>query len=314
MEGWGWGWGDRKGGGEGGPQRGPKPSGSVSQDLRVSASRTGKKDLHFSSLELPLTPQHANAAAHPAGLPPFPRAGGVGEERAGPRRAPELSSAPGQGSAGAGLPHARVLRLRPSAPPPLRAARAPLPVVAVISERREVLLELAVRLLEPLAQVLELAAERGLEGRVLGVHARAARPRPAPPPSARAPASPPPSRSALCIASFAPSLFPAPGTGGGVASWAGPRNRRSRWRGRWGGGAQQGGARRAQGASATAWGAGPREDGDGGPRPAAPPRRGGPKEQRVPRPSAAAQGGGEGADGGGGGGVQHKIICHPGRK
>lgn len=127
---------------------------------------------------------------------------------------PGAQLVPGTGVSGGGAAPRPAPRPAPP-PPPRLAARAPLPVVAVISERREVLLELPVRLLEPLAQVLELAAERGLEGRVLGVHARAARPRPAPPPSARAPASPPPRRSALCIASFAPSLFPAPGTGGG---------------------------------------------------------------------------------------------------
>lgn len=202
------GMGAQEGQGEGGTQRGPKPPGSLPQDLRVSAQERKKS----CPLQLPgaaLDPQHANAAAHPAGLLPLAGAGWRGRRGRVPA-GPRSSARPrDRGQRGRGCPSPG------SAASARRAARAPLPVVAVISERREVLLELPVRLLEPLAQVLELAAERGLEGRVLGVHARAARPRPAPPPSARAPASPPPRRSALCIASFAPSLFPAPGTGGG---------------------------------------------------------------------------------------------------
>lgn len=86
-----------------------------------------------------------------------------------------------------------------------------LPVVAVILERREVLLELAVRLLQPLAELLEAVAERRLEGRVLRVHARAEL------------------RSALPIAALAPSPLPAPGAGLG-RTWAGPGRGRSRGR------------------------------------------------------------------------------------
>lgn len=86
-----------------------------------------------------------------------------------------------------------------------------LPVVAVILERREVLLELAIRLLQPLAELLEAVAERRLEGRVLRVHARAEL------------------RSALPIAALAPSPLPAPGTGLG-RTWAGPGRGRSRGR------------------------------------------------------------------------------------
>lgn len=86
-----------------------------------------------------------------------------------------------------------------------------LPVVAVILERREVLLELAIRLLQPLAELLEAVAERRLEGRVLRVHARAEL------------------RSALPIAALAPSPLPAPGAGLG-RTWAGPGRGRSRGR------------------------------------------------------------------------------------
>lgn len=153
----------------------------------------------------------------------------------------ERSPVPGLGrrERGRGLPEARGPRPLPVARP--AGARPPLPVVAVISERREVLLQLAVRLLEPLAQVLELAAERGLEGRVLGVHARAAPAVPAP-----SPASPPPAAPPFVLLPSSLSL-PCSRDRGLPAHWAGPRRRRSRWRGKWGGGAGGGGAGRHEG-------------------------------------------------------------------
>lgn len=95
-----------------------------------------------------------------------------------------------------------------------------LPVVAIILEWHEVLLELAVRLLQPPAQLLEAAAERRLERRVLRVHARTAL------------------RSAFAVAVLAPSPPPAPCTrasgalgrdraGGGAeaGSWGGGEHR-----------------------------------------------------------------------------------------
>ena len=171
-------------------------------------------------------------------------------------------------------------------PPPAR------PVVAVIFERREVLLQLPVRLLEPLAQVLELAAERGLEGRVLGVHARAAPARPRPPPPSSPAPRPSSRRPALRVASFAPSL-PSPGEpaasalGGTEEGEKQVAEEEEKERGgRWG---PAGSDREpAPGTAGMEM---------GGPRPAAPPRRGGPKEVGGAHPSAAAPGEGEGAGG-----------------
>lgn len=177
----------------------------------------------------------------------------------------------------------------------------PLPVVAVISERCEVLLQLPVRLLEPLAQVLELAAERGLEGRVLGVHARAAPARA----GRRCPREPwrpllPPLRP---LYRFLRTLS--------LASCGDRGCRRGGTEGEVGGGAEEGGARRTQGASATTLGGGPREGGRGW---RSPPHRGGPEEGRAPRPSATAQRGGRRRGRAGGSGAQHKVVCSPGQK
>lgn len=204
----------------------------------------------------------------PAASTPAPRPLPGPSQIPGPTPPPSLRSAPGgrrrpragpgQASGAAGVWEGTAARKPPAAP--LLPAPRP-PVVAVILEGREVLLELAVRLPQPSAQVLELAAERGLKGRVLGVHV-------AQPPGPR------PRRSALCVAACAPSLLQAPGIGL-PARWAGPR-RRSRC---WGGGE---GARRkrtwcAQGAAASTRGAGQ-----------APAPRRGPEWGRGPRPSASA--------------------------
>ena len=96
-----------------------------------------------------------------------------------------------------------------------------LPVVAIILECREVLLELSVRLLQPPAQLLEATAERRLERRVLRVHARAAL------------------RSALAIAVLAPSPPPAPGTGA-FGTIGRDRSGGGAEAGSWGGGAHRG--------------------------------------------------------------------------
>lgn len=221
-------------------------------------------------------------------------AGGRGGPGAGPRR---QAAHPGLGVGLRGRPEAPGLRPLPAARP--AGARPPLPVVAVIFERREVLLQLSVRLLESLAQVLELAAERGLEGRVLGVHARTAPALPAPSPASPPPAAPP------FVLLLRPSLFQlrgsrAAGALGGteeeeeqVAGEVG--------RGRGGRGARRKGAGRAQGAAARCAERSLPECGWGPPRSYKGLRRGGcrahrpPPREKEPEPR----------------GIQHKVIRRP---
>ena len=281
---------------EGGAKQGLKPRGSLSQDLRTSAqlSREWKTALRLGSPGLSLTPRRASqsAAAKPrrpaAPSAPLPGArrppggeGGRGQDPAQPGSAGQAGSAgrerrPGPGERGVGGAAFQSRAL----PPPAPQSGPPLPVVAVISERCEVLLQLPVRLLEPLAQVLELAAERGLEGRVLGVHARAApagagRRRPREP---RRPLLPPLRPLYRFLRPLSP---PSCGDRG---------RRRGGTEGEVGGGAEEGGARRAQGASATTLGGGPREGGDGGPRPAEGGLRRGGRRAHQPPPSEGGEG------------------------
>lgn len=221
-----------------------------------------------------LDPRNAGSAARTRGpaAPPRPPLAWEPAGRGGSSRGP-----------GQGGPTPWGCAPLPAGPP--RAAPR-LPVVAVIFERREVLLQLPVGLLQPLAQVLELAAERGLEGRVLGIHARAA-----PPPAL--PAGPPrlllpPLRPLYRF--LRPLSLPSSGDRGLPARWAGPR-RRSRWRGRWGGGAEDGGGRCVPKRRDPEEGSRPGgvETGSRSHRPAE-----GPKEERVTRPSAASRGDGGG--------------------
>lgn len=215
---------------------GTNARGSPFPDLRAQVSREWKT-------ALPPSLQPATART-PRPVPSPPLLGldsRRGEGVAQGRNPARPGAYPGLGVGRRGRPEARGLRPLPAARP--TGACPPLPVVAVIFERREVLLQLPVRLLEPLAQVLELAAERRLEGRVLGVHARADPALPAPSPASPPPAAPPfvLLASPLSLPSFRDRGLPAHG--------AGPRRRRSRWRGKWGGGAEEGGAGRAQGAA-----------------------------------------------------------------
>lgn len=220
--------------------------------------------------------------------PPLPRRPPRGSAPAGSEGRPRgwTSSSPGTqpGSwpgAGAGAgdgPKPRVCAPLPVGFPAAARPAPSLPVVAVIFERREVLLQLAVRLLQPLAQVLELAAERGLEG-VLGVHARAA-----PPPGQPSPSCPPPAAPPFVSPPSPPLLLPAPGIRGGQ------RAGRDRGGGAGDGGGGEG-ARRKAGAGAL----GRRLDDAGGRREergwmGSGPRRPreGPEERKVPRPSAAS--------------------------
>lgn len=120
----GWGWRDRKGR-EGGTQRGPKPTGSLSQDLRVSAQEQ-KKAVHFSSLGA-LDPQHANCS--PPRRPAAPCQRGGEREREGQVPAwPRSSARPRDGvSREQGCPTAGPTAGSTPPPPPPRGPRAPFP-------------------------------------------------------------------------------------------------------------------------------------------------------------------------------------------
>lgn len=109
-------------------------------------------------------------------------------------------------------------------------------------------------------------------------------------------------RSALCIASFAPSLLPAAGIG--AAGGAGPR-------GRWEGARRKGAPGALRAPALRRWEAAPGRVGGGW---RSPPHRGGPEEGRAPRPSATAQRGGRRRGRAGGSGAQHKVVCSPGQK
>lgn len=135
VEGWGGDGVGQEGQGRGGTQRGPKPTRSLSQDLRVSAQEQ-KKAVHFSPWSCP-GPQHANVAAHPAGLPPLASAG-EGAERAGPRAWPRSSARPrDRGQRGGAAPRPAPMPAPPPSTPP-RGPRAPTGSSGH-PERREVL-------------------------------------------------------------------------------------------------------------------------------------------------------------------------------
>lgn len=102
QRGGGGGWRDRKGRGEGGNLKGPKPTRSLSQTLGSQLKNRKKKAVHFSLRSWPLTPSTRTPQPTPPACRPCQQGGGEGAERAGPRLAPELSSSPGQGSAGGG--------------------------------------------------------------------------------------------------------------------------------------------------------------------------------------------------------------------
>lgn len=217
-------------------------------------------------------------------------AGGRGGPGAGPRR---RAAHGGLGVGLRGRPEAPGRRPLPAARP--AGARPPLPVVAVIFERREVLLQLSVRLLESLAQVLELAAERGLEGRVLGVHARTAPALPAPSPASPPPAAPP------FVLLLRPSLFQLRGSGA-AGALGGTEEEEEQvagevGRGRGGRGARRKGAGRAQGAAARCGERSLSGCGWGPPRSHAGLRRGGCRaHQPPPREKEPERGGGGGGE------------------
>lgn len=256
--------------------------------------------------DLPLTPRMRAPQPEPGDLQPSPRFPSLPSLRARQEQGAAEEREPATPGNAAGVRDGGAAEGRICAP--LRAARSALPVVAVIFERREVLLQVPVRLLEPLAQVLELAAERGLEGRVLGVHARA-RP-PAPDAAALR------SRARVpCSAAPPFVLLPSPALSsrlpiGGCRRAGRDREEEEQVAGSWGGGAEGGGAGgRAQGAAASTRGCGKlarggREKGDGV---LAPPRRRGLSggrgraHLRPPRERETS------------GGVQQKVICCPGK-
>lgn len=206
-------------------EAGTSHRGLLPRNLRISAraSRDWKTAAHRSPAPRAcgLRSQTPRTRRCLPGRPGARRPLGVrGGRGAGPRQARGRSRGPGQ-RRGRGRGSRKPRGCAPvSVGFPAAARPAPsLPVVAVIFERREVLLQLAVRLLQPLTQVLELAAERGLEG-VLGVHARAGRRR-AP---SRAPEPLRPLRRPLCR--FLRPLFSSQLRGSGLpARWAGPRRR-----------------------------------------------------------------------------------------
>lgn len=124
-----------------------------SSPTRIHASPATSPDLHSTLEPLPLTPRpHLPSACLGITSRPQPRPSATitGQGRDGARR--------GRGA-------------HPRLPLPLLSPLPPVPVVAVIPVGREVLLDLPVGLPQPLAEALQLSAERAAEGGQIRLHA-----------------------------------------------------------------------------------------------------------------------------------------------